>query len=133
MTRKLYDDQYEEERTSLFWWLFCMPGAVMLWWGYMFPGRGRVYASGRRYKNRVVEFMYSTVFWAVVAFFAYAHYVGKAEQEAKANAGTTVETSGAQTPGSARSASSVLPKEKTSAGGSLAPASSRNDNTADHK
>lgn len=38
----------------------------MLWWEYMFPRRGQVLASGRRYQNRVVMFIYSIGFYATI-------------------------------------------------------------------
>jgi hypothetical protein len=36
-----------------------MPGAVLMWWEYMFPSRGQVYATGRRHDNRIVQFLYT--------------------------------------------------------------------------
>jgi hypothetical protein len=35
----------------------------------MFPKRGQVYASGRRYGNRFIEFIYTVIFYGIVLFF----------------------------------------------------------------
>lgn len=67
-----YSEQREQQSRPLWWWLFCMPGAVLMWWEYMFPGRGRVYATGRRYRNRFVQFLYTVLFYGVVAFVCFA-------------------------------------------------------------
>jgi len=74
MARKLYNDQYdgtydeaERPRRSIAWWIFCAPGAALMWYEYMFPGRGRVYASGRRYGNRPIQVFYTLVFYVVAA------------------------------------------------------------------
>jgi hypothetical protein len=75
MPKRLYDDQYEQDETpsrGLLWWLFCMPGAVLMWVEYMFPKHGQVYASGRRYGNRLIQFLYTIGFYVVVAIIVIA-------------------------------------------------------------
>ncbi|HEV2570904.1 MAG TPA: hypothetical protein VGU72_04140 [Beijerinckiaceae bacterium] len=79
MARKLYPDQYEDssipkKRSTLGWiaWLlFFAPGIVIMWWEYMFPPRGQVYATGRRYRNRIVQVIYTIGFYVVVLLFLF--------------------------------------------------------------
>jgi len=68
--RKVYGEQYEEDSQSrpIWWWFLCMPGAVSMWFQYMFPRRGQVYATGRRYRNRTVQFIYTMMIYALLAF-----------------------------------------------------------------
>jgi hypothetical protein len=74
MPKKLYDDQYEDETTrprsgkTILWWFFCMPGAVVMWIEYMFPIRGQVLASRRRYGNKLIQFLYTVVVYALLLF-----------------------------------------------------------------
>lgn len=69
--RRLYEEQYQgletqKEHHSLVWWIFCMPGSLLMWLEYMFPGKGHVYATGRRYRNRVVQAMYTAAIYFVI-------------------------------------------------------------------
>jgi hypothetical protein len=57
----------EPRRRTWVWWLFFMPGSVMMWFEFMFPKRGDVYASGRRYGNPLLQVVYTLVFYAVIA------------------------------------------------------------------
>ncbi len=74
MPRRLDEDQHQErpEPKGLLWWLFFMPGAVVLWLEYMFPGRGQVYASGRRRGSKVVQFLYTLGVYAITGFILIA-------------------------------------------------------------
>lgn len=38
-----------------------------MWFEYMFPKHGQVYASGQRYGNKVIQFLYTMVFYLVAA------------------------------------------------------------------
>ena len=87
MARKLYEDQYEDHIENDFeeddedkpqrsfggwiiWLLFFAPGAAIMWWEYMFPKRGQVYASGRRYQNRFIQVLYTIGFYVFLLLFA---------------------------------------------------------------
>jgi hypothetical protein len=74
-------DEYQEEkpRRGILWWIFCMPGAVMMWFEYMFPKGGDVYASARRRGNRLIQFYYTLVFYLFVAFIIFIFIVGASE------------------------------------------------------
>ena len=73
MSRHPYEEQYLDNprRSVLGWFLwivFRAPGKAILWWEYMFPKRGQVYASGRRYGNSIVEILTSIGFWFAAAY-----------------------------------------------------------------
>lgn len=55
-------------RRSTFWMWFVLPGKLFAWFQYMFPGRGQVWASSRRYGNPLVEMLYAGCFWVALAF-----------------------------------------------------------------
>jgi hypothetical protein len=76
--QKLYSHQYEQydekpQRHGLLWLIFFMPGSVLMWIQYMFPERGHVYASGRRYGNRVIQFFYTLIIYGLLigAYFVF--------------------------------------------------------------
>lgn len=46
--------------------LFRMPGKIINWVHYMWPSRGDIWASRRRYGDSGTEIMYSIGVWAVV-------------------------------------------------------------------
>lgn len=89
MARKLYEEQYEDDLEDdleeededfqqpkrslgkwLVWLLFFAPGAAIMWWEYMFPRRGQVYASSRRYQNRFIQVLYTIGFYVLALLFA---------------------------------------------------------------
>jgi hypothetical protein len=49
--------------------LYCIPGRLMANLGYLFPGKGELWASRRRKDNRFVHFIYSSAFYAVCLYF----------------------------------------------------------------
>lgn len=50
-----------------FWFLFFrMPGRILTWLSFMWPTKGDVWASRRRYGNASVEVTYSIIFWIVL-------------------------------------------------------------------
>jgi hypothetical protein len=63
------DDVFGREGSqehSILWWMFILPGRVILWFGYMFPrGVGGVFGSARRRKSPVIEISYSITFYLV--------------------------------------------------------------------
>lgn len=60
-------------RRSWAWWVFCMPGAAIMWVEYMFPRHGQVYASARRQGNPLIQVIYSLGFYGITAIFSYAY------------------------------------------------------------
>jgi hypothetical protein len=54
-------------RRNIWWWLFRAPGSAMIWLAYMYPGRGKVLASGRRFREPFIEFVYTLMIYAVLA------------------------------------------------------------------
>jgi hypothetical protein len=73
--RRPYHDQYDAQpgaaTRSFWWWVFCAPGAMLIWVEYMFPRRGQVWASGRRYGNRIIQIVYSLGLYVIVGFGLY--------------------------------------------------------------
>ena len=66
-------EQFEDERPKrgLFWLLFRMPGATLLWLQYMFPAKGDVWGSARRYRNPGAEFLCTMMLYGCLAIMAY--------------------------------------------------------------
>jgi hypothetical protein len=52
------------------WWLLQAPGSALIWLAYMYPGRGKVLASGRRFREPFIEFVYTMMIYAVLALIA---------------------------------------------------------------
>jgi hypothetical protein len=48
------------------WWLFRAPGSAAIWLAYMYPGRGKVLASGRRFRQPFIEVVYTLAIYAFV-------------------------------------------------------------------
>ena len=71
--RGSHQEQLEDERPKrgLFWLLFRMPGASLLWLQYMFPAKGDVWGSARRYRNPGAEFLCTMMIYGGVAIAAY--------------------------------------------------------------
>jgi hypothetical protein len=55
----------------LLWLLFRAPGSGAIWLAYMYPGRGKVLASGRRFREPFIEFLYTLTIYAVLAPIGY--------------------------------------------------------------
>ena len=55
--------------------LYLLPGRVLLWFGYMFPGKGysKVRQSARAARSPIMTFIGSTAFWL---FLGYSIYKG---------------------------------------------------------
>ena len=51
------------------WRLYCLPGRVIAEFGYLFPGRGELWASKRRRESGFAAFLFATAFWMVFAIF----------------------------------------------------------------
>jgi hypothetical protein len=61
------DDAPPAKRSiGLGWLLFRAPGRAILWWQYMFPGRGRVWVSARQRGEPALEVWYSLIFWGLI-------------------------------------------------------------------
>lgn len=57
------DDSNIRER-SAWWWIFFMPGKVILWIAYMFPnGVGGAFGSARRRNVPLLQVLYSLYFY----------------------------------------------------------------------
>ena len=67
-----YTDEARVRRNQTLWALFVLPGKIALWVEYMFPSKGQVWASSRRYGNPLVEVMYAAVFWVIAVIFLIA-------------------------------------------------------------
>jgi len=49
------------------WWIFFMPGKVILWFEYMFPRRiGSVFGTARRRNIPLLQILYSLYFYFVM-------------------------------------------------------------------
>jgi hypothetical protein len=59
-----------KRRRGVLWLLFLAPGEMFANYQYLFPRRGKLWATGRRKKSRAVHFMYTIVIyaWALIAF-----------------------------------------------------------------
>ncbi|MBQ69066.1 hypothetical protein CL689_03295 [Candidatus Saccharibacteria bacterium] len=72
--RKLDDYEQRTERadaasgilTAIVFLLFRLPGKIINWVQYMWPSRGDIWASRRRYGDSSTEIMYSIGVWAFV-------------------------------------------------------------------
>lgn len=65
-------DQSPSSGRSVWWWIFFMPGSVMLWFEYMFPRSiSGSMGSARRRKSQLVQLWYTLGLYAVVIFFGY--------------------------------------------------------------
>lgn len=53
-------------KRGLIWLIFFAPGALMMWWEYMFPKAGDGFGSGRRRDNRLLQFGYTMGIYAVL-------------------------------------------------------------------
>lgn len=63
------DTREISERGGL-WWIFVMPGKVILWFEYMFPHRvGGVFGSARRRNVPLLQVVYSIGFYITVVIF----------------------------------------------------------------
>lgn len=56
---------------------FRLPGKIINWVQYMWPGRGDIWASRRRYGDSGTEIMYSIGVWAVVIVIVLANLKSK--------------------------------------------------------
>jgi hypothetical protein len=60
------DDSDVSERRA-WWWIFFMPGKVILWIEYMFPHKlGGVFGSARRRNVPLIQILYSIYFYIAV-------------------------------------------------------------------
>lgn len=66
-------DASEVSERNKWWWIFIMPGKVILWLEYMFPRRvGGVFGTARRRNIPLLQISYSICFYAVVFIFIIA-------------------------------------------------------------
>jgi hypothetical protein len=60
-------DESEVTHRPAWWWIFFMPGKVILWFEYMFPRRiGGVFGSARRRNVPLIQVVYSLYFYFVI-------------------------------------------------------------------
>ena len=63
----------QTENRSILWWLFCMPGAVVLWFRYMSP-HGVADSFGTARRRNVVFFQFvTTMLLYLVIYLAVTH------------------------------------------------------------
>lgn len=66
-------DELPLSQRSPAWWIFYMPGKVILWFGYMFPSSIVGSFAGVRQRNvPLIQLGYSILFYVVIAFIAVA-------------------------------------------------------------
>ena len=60
------------KKGNLLWEIYTAPGRLLLWIGYMFPGKGYSSArqSARHARSPLMTFIRSTVFWGVLVWAA---------------------------------------------------------------
>jgi hypothetical protein len=63
----------QAENRSILWWLFCMPGAVVLWFRYMNPESVRDSFGTARRRNVVLFQFITTMFLYLVVYLALTH------------------------------------------------------------
>ncbi|WER45133.1 hypothetical protein CupriaWKF_12530 [Cupriavidus sp. WKF15] len=79
MSRRPDDSSDQPMRRTWVWWVFFMPGAILMWFEYMFPSRGDVLASKRRHGNRLLQVWYSLGIYTVILvslFFMFRFHKG---------------------------------------------------------
>jgi len=60
-------DASDVSERSEWWWIFIMPGKIILWLEYMFPRRvGGVFGSARRRNVPLLQIVYSIGFYVAV-------------------------------------------------------------------
>ncbi len=64
-------DAHWSGRKSILWWLFCMPGAVIIWFEYWFPKNGNVLRSQRQYGSRLAQFGTTMILYFVVGIYSF--------------------------------------------------------------
>lgn len=62
------DVEEPRRKRGLVWLIFFAPGALMMWWQYMFPKAGEVFGSGRRLNNRFLQFATTMGIYAMLFF-----------------------------------------------------------------
>lgn len=73
------NDNSAVSQRGAWWWIFLMPGSVVLWIEYMFPkGLGGAFGSARRRNVPLLRIMYSLAFYLgifviAVYWFVLAH------------------------------------------------------------
>jgi len=70
------------QRRSIWWWIFCAPGAAILWLEYLFPRSvSASFGTARRKDVRILQFVQTILVYGLLAL-AVTHY-----QETKAIVG----------------------------------------------
>ncbi len=56
------------KRGNIIWEIYNSPGRLVLWLGYMFPGKGysRTRGTARHARSPIMTFLYSTGIWAIL-------------------------------------------------------------------
>jgi hypothetical protein len=63
-TSKIDADRASER--PIWWYILFMPGTILLWLEYMFPGRlSSIFGSARRRNVPLIQLMYTVVFYAL--------------------------------------------------------------------
>ena len=69
-------DSSAVSKRSAWWWMFLMPGKVMLWTDYMFPKRmGGVFGSARRRNVPLLQLLYSLYFYILITALGFCLYL----------------------------------------------------------
>lgn len=70
------EDESDVSTRRAWWWIFFMPGKVILWLEYMFPSRiPGVFGSARRRNVPLLQIMYSIYFYVSVMFFIFVIFI----------------------------------------------------------
>jgi hypothetical protein len=70
-TSKIHADRASER--PIWWYILFMPGKILLWVEYMFPGRlSNIFGSARRRNVPLIQLMYTVVFYALGLFLLFA-------------------------------------------------------------
>jgi len=65
-----FQDQTKPSERPAWWWVFFMPGKIILWIEYMFPrGVGGVFGSARRRNVPLLQILYSIFFYIAFGIF----------------------------------------------------------------
>lgn len=67
-------------------YLYCLPGRLFAQIGYLWPGRGQLWASRRRHDSRFAHFFYATIIWGVILWlFVFPHFAGQPSAQSREN------------------------------------------------
>jgi hypothetical protein len=68
-------DNSTVSQRAAWWWIFLMPGKVMLWIDFVFPRRvSGVFGTARRRNVPLLQLLYSIYFYLFIALFSLGLY-----------------------------------------------------------